>query len=180
MTVTSIAQGCFDVTKGLRKCQGVGVYFLLCLLSYQRALVIHMPSAASKRDTQPGKIKISHISRLFVQIKRIITNIILGDSRIYATDCISWKLLLLQDRASVPSEDAALMAAHKKPQVHHPEIFVLVSSTESWEGKGNTNDPTPPHYSLIPLLSLYAHRHCRNPKEQSCSGSHLPGNWNWV
>lgn len=86
MTVTSIAQGCFDVTKGLRKCQGVGVYFLLCLLSYQRALVIHMPSAASKRDTQPGKIKISHISKLFVQIKRIITNIILGDSRIYATE----------------------------------------------------------------------------------------------
>lgn len=82
----SIAQGCFDVTKGLRKCQGVGVCFLLCLLSYQRALVIHMPSAALKGDMQPGKIKISHTSRLFVQIKRITTNIIFGESRIYATE----------------------------------------------------------------------------------------------
>lgn len=70
VTEMSIAQGCFDVIKGLKKCQGAGVYFLLCLLSYQRALVIQMPSAALKHNTHPGKIKISHTGRLFVQIKR--------------------------------------------------------------------------------------------------------------
>lgn len=45
-----------------------------------------MPSAALKHDIQTGKIKISHTIRLFVQIKRITTNIILGVSRNYATE----------------------------------------------------------------------------------------------
>lgn len=90
-----------------------------------------MPSAALKGDMQPGKIKISHPSRLFVQIKRITTNIIFGDSRIYATETA-----FLESFSSCRTEPqlpvkTALVAAHKKSQVDHPEILVLVSSTES-------------------------------------------------
>lgn len=176
----SIAQGCFDVIKGLRKCQGFGAYFLLCLLSYQRALVTHMPSAALKCNTQPGKIKISHTSRLFVQIQRITTNIILGVSRNYATETAFLKSFSsCRTETSAPREDSALMAAHKKSQAHIPEIFILVS------GMGRVQSEH--KWPLLPFTApwspsfpLGAHRHCRNPKEQSCSGSHLSGNWNWL
>lgn len=172
----SIAQGCFDVTKSLRKCQGVGVYFLLCLLSYQRALVIHMPSAASKRNTQPGKIKIPHTSRLFVEIKRITTNIILGDSRTYATETAfleSFSSCRTEPQLLV-NEDSALMAVHKKSQVHHPEIFTLVSSTKSWEGEGNTNDPAPPHCSPISLLSPVRSQALQEPRGAILQGKPSP------